>query len=131
MNENTLPFSNDDDLLQLVGQLCDCAKVKSNGGSVTLQEVKQALMSQGSRRKAFELKFELGENIPAVELTVDPFRRHVILDRYDKSFGPECKSRAYENFVSMKASIEVKNVKVEYFHGMLHDGVITRKEASK
>lgn len=131
MNENTLPFSNDDDLLQLVGQLCDCAKVKSNGGRVTLQEVEPALMAQGSGCDVFEFRLELGENIPAIELMVDRSRHHVVLDRYDKSFGPECKSRAYEKFVSMKASMDVKNVKAEYFQGMPYDGIITGKEASR
>ena len=131
MNENTLPFLNGDNLLQLVGQLCDCAKVKSNGGRVTLQEVEPALMSQGSGCDVFEFRFELGENIPAVELTVDRSRHHVVLDRYDKSFGPKCKSRAYEKFVSMKASMEAKNVKIGYFQDMPYNGFITREKVSK
>ena len=86
------------------------------------------LMTQGSGQKVFEFNFELGENMPAVELMINRPRRHIVLDRYDNSFGTECKSRAYDNFIRLKAS---QDVKLKCFQEMPYDGLITREEVSK
>ena len=133
MNENTLPFGSETHLLVLVRQLCNCAKLgkdyqpKSKGEAVTASAVQKALPTRGSGPKYF--KFELGEDIPAVELTIDYSKHCIDVSCYNKVFGADSSSRAQTNSVQEIVSLNVKPI--EHFQGMPYDGVITRKETSK
>lgn len=132
MNKNTLPFSNDDELLVLVGQLCTCAKsgkdqlLKSKSNAVSSSVVKKALAMKDSGSEVF--KFELGENIPAVVLTIDYSKHCIDVSGYNKVFGIESSSQAKANAEWMMAR---PNVKIEYLQDLPSDGFITREEVSK
>lgn len=132
MNENTLPFGSEAHLLVLVRQLCNCAKLgkdyllRSKSEAVTSSAVKNALPTRGLGPKFF--KFELGEDVPAVELTIDYSKHCIDESRYNKVFGADSSSRAQTNSVQEMVSLDVK---IGCFQDMPHDGVVTRKEVSK
>lgn len=132
MNKNTLPFGGEDHLLVLVGQLCNCAKfgkdqlLKSKSNAVSSSAVKKALSMKDSGAEVF--KFELGENLPAVVLTIDYSQKCIDVSRYNKDFGIESSSRARANTEWM---MERPNVKIEYLQELPSDGFITREGVSK
>ena len=133
MKENTLPFGSEAHLLVLVRQLCNCAKLgkdyqpKAKGEVVTSSAVQKALPTRDSESKVF--KFELGEDLPAVVLTIDYSQKCIDVSRYNKDFGTDCSSRAQTNSVQEMVSLDANPI--EYFPDMPYDGVITRKETSK
>lgn len=130
MNENTLPFRDENHLL--VGQLCNCAKfgkdqlLKSKGNAVSSSAVKKALSMKDSGLEVF--KFELGENIPAVVLTIDYSKYCIDVSSYNKVFGIESSSQAKANASWM---IERPNVNIEHLQDLPSDGFITREGVSK
>ena len=132
MNKNTLLFGGEDHLLVLVGQLCNCAKfgkdqlLKSKCNAVSSSSVKKALSMKDSGSEVF--KFELGENIPAVVLTIDYSKHCIDVSSYNKVFGIESSSQAKANAEWMMAR---PNVKIEYLQDLPSDGFITREEVSK
>ena len=93
---------------------------------MTSSAVQKALPTRDSESKVF--KFELGEDLPAVVLTIDYSQRCIDVSRYNKDFGTDCSSRAQTNSVQEMVSLDVK---IEYFQEMPYDGFITREEVSK
>ena len=120
----------DDDLLCLVVELCNCAKLgrdyllKSRGKRVSKCEGKTALPLRGAQEKLFE--FKLGNS--TVELSIDYDNNRIDVSRYNQTFGIACSLQACDNCKHMKAGI---NLKIEHFDGMTVNRFITQKEDPK